>query len=112
MRRCLPVLFLFCAAVIWAGERGERGMHPLVKKLNKVGEFEVSFADAEQKVIQTVDFRITGERKPDEVKAAVGELAALPEVTHVMLLGLAFTDESVAELGKAPKITVLTLYGT
>lgn len=111
MRRCAAGLLLFAAVAACAGERAAR-VHPLASKWSKLGEIELSFADPENKVINTVDFRITGEKPVAQVKAALAEIAALPEVESIVLVGLAFTDDAVAELGKCKKLTLLNLYAT
>jgi hypothetical protein len=113
MRRGVAGLLLLMGITV-SGDAGERspGVHPLAKKWSGLGEMELTFADGKQTVIASVDFRIMGDKPAAEVRAALAEIAALPDVRTIMLVGLAFTDEAVAELGKCKKLTTLNLYGT
>src|SRR5262245_24478344 len=84
----------------------------LVEKLKRLGEVHPTYGgEGKDKTLTGVDFRITGDRPVADVIAAVRELAKLPTLESVLLLGPAFTADAVKEL-EGSKIKRLTLFNT
>ncbi|MFO0966315.1 MAG: hypothetical protein U0793_12130 [Gemmataceae bacterium] len=104
----LLLAFLACATNARAGSPEQT----LVDRLKKLGEVHLTYqGEGKDKAITGVDFRITGERKAEDVIAAVRDIAKLPKLDTVLLLGPAFKADAVKELVGA-KLVNLTLFNT
>jgi len=69
----------------------------VVASLKKLGDVYVT-PRTHKKGIEGLDLRITGEKKPEEVIAALKDLAKLPRLQSLVLIGVAINDETATEI--------------
>lgn len=84
-----------------------------VARLQQIARVYVGYeGDAKARRIARLDIRITGNREPRDVAAALKGLDGLPHLESVLLLGPAFTDEAVAEIAHIKTLRDVQLHRT
>jgi hypothetical protein len=85
----------------------------VVDRVKQVGTVHVGYADSRRKQhVIRMDIRITGDKDPREVAAALKGLAKLSELENIMLIGPAFTNEAVKELAQVKSLRDVQLHRT
>jgi hypothetical protein len=95
---------------------------PVIAKMEELGTVFVTRANpkvktsarsqAKNKVIVGIDFRPTAGSDPKKVAAAVKELATLPDLKTVLLLGQDVTDEAAGALPASVKLVSIQFFNT
>lgn len=84
----------------------------VIDRLKTVASVYVSYGEGARRQVTRLDVRITGNQEPKEVAAALRELEKLNRLESILLLGPAFTDESIGELTRVKSLREVQLHGT
>jgi hypothetical protein len=85
----------------------------IVKHLKGTAQVYAQYGNSrQQKQLIRLELRITGDKDAKEVVAALKEVARLPHLETLMLMGPAFTDEAVRELARSRSLRDVQLNRT